>query len=208
MFLFKRFALLTATCLAAAGGAGLLAPPARAEFIISIQQSGPNVVVTGSGTINTTDLYHLSSSSQSAIIAPYIGYVAVGPSSGVSDDPYIAVGGTAPVFGTGGYSFPSSGSGDIAGFGPGGAGSSDIFVPLGYVSGAALSDTTTYSSATFASLGLTPGTYTDSWGSGAGADSIVLQVGASSPVPEPSGALLLVLPLAALGFVARSCRTA
>jgi hypothetical protein len=67
-------------------------------------------------------------------------------------------------------------------------------VPTGYVSGAALSNTSTYDNATFASLGVTPGAYVWTWGSGAHIDSFTLVIGA----PEPSGVLLLALPL---GFV-------
>jgi hypothetical protein len=42
-----------------------------------------------------------------------------------------------------------------------------LFVPRGYVSGNPLSDSATYSGQTFATLGVTPGTYVWTWGSGA-----------------------------------------
>jgi hypothetical protein len=42
-----------------------------------------------------------------------------------------------------------------------------LTVPAGYVSGTALSDSATYSGATFATLGVTPGTYVWTWGTGA-----------------------------------------
>ena len=80
----------------------------------------------------------------------------------------------------------SSGSGDLVGITGVGALGGTLALPKNYVSGAALSDTSTYDNATFASLGVTPGTYTWTWGTGATADSFALQVGpAAMPVPEP-----------------------
>ncbi len=73
---------------------------------------------------------------------------------------------------------------------------------MGYVSGAALAGTETFGNATLASLGVTLGTYTDRWGSGVHADSFVLEIG-STAAPEPAGALVLAVPLAALGLIAR-----
>jgi hypothetical protein len=72
-------------------------------------------------------------------------------------------------------------------------------VPAGYVSGNLLSDTSTYANQTFASLGLTPGTYVYDWGTGN--QSFTLIIGASagpSPVPEPASAALLGVALAGL----------
>ena len=58
-----------------------------------------------------------------------------------------------------------------------------IFVPSGYTSGSFISGTTTFNSTTLATLEATPGTYTWSWGSGANASSIILQVGTPSATP-------------------------
>lgn len=77
-----------------------------------------------------------------------------------------------------------------------------LSVPLDYVSGSALSDSSTYYSQTFSSLGVRPGSYVWTWGSGATADSFTLDIGS---VPEPSSALLFALGLLILARrVARS----
>jgi hypothetical protein len=70
-------------------------------------------------------------------------------------------------------------------------------VPLGYVSGSALSDTSTYDNQTFSSLGVTPGAYEWTWGSGADADTFTLDVvpapliGRGLPILLSVGGLLL-----------------
>src|SRR5205814_10344200 len=66
-------------------------------------------------------------------------------------------------FGSGGIFGTTTSSGD-----PVGTRISDMTlgVPHGYVSGATLSDSMTFNNATFASLGVTPGTYVWTWGTG------------------------------------------
>ena len=49
-------------------------------------------------------------------------------------------------------------------------------MPMGYVSNSPLSDSTTYDSRTFATLGVTPGTYEWTWGTGAHVDKMALAV--------------------------------
>jgi hypothetical protein len=60
-----------------------------------------------------------------------------------------------------------------------------IYTPISYVSGGALSATSTWSNTTIAALQMTPGTYTWHWGTGGNADSFTLVIGAAA-VPEPS----------------------
>ena len=73
-----------------------------------------------------------------------------------------------------------------------------LILQRGYTSGTFLSDTDTFNGS-FATIGLTPGTYVWTWGSGADADSFTLQIGpATTPVPEPGSLVLFMSALAGL----------
>jgi hypothetical protein len=78
----------------------------------------------------------------------------------------------------------------------------DIFLPTSYVSGHSLSDTATWNTQTFSSLGLTPGTYEWTWGTGAN-QNFTLQIGPAS-VPEPTS--LTLLGIGAVGMMGYAWR--
>jgi hypothetical protein len=84
-------------------------------------------------------------------------------------------------------------SGDVVGIN-GGAGY--IYVPASYVSDSPLANTATWSSATFASLGVTPGTYIWTWDNGA--DSFTLEIGQT---PLPAALPLFATGLGGLGLL-------
>lgn len=74
-------------------------------------------------------------------------------------------------------------------------------MPQGYVSGSALSGSATFDSTTLASLGVTSGTYTWTWDSGA--NSFVLNIEQFTVTPEPGSFLLIGIGLLAGLWVAR-----
>ena len=76
-------------------------------------------------------------------------------------------------------------------------------VPQGYISGIAVFNSMTFNNATFASLGLTPGTYIWSWGTGLPNQNFVLQI-ASVGVPgvPDGGSTVSLLGCALLGVAA------
>jgi hypothetical protein len=77
-----------------------------------------------------------------------------------------------------------------------------LLVPQGYASGAALSDSMTFNNATFASLGVTPGTYVWTWGTG-GNQNFTLQIGSVGvPGVPDGGSTVSLLGCALLGLVA------
>ena len=154
--------------------------PAKTSFIMTLVQSGSNVVGTGSGTINLFALTPANFVSTEAGVSGPQGFAALGPETTTAA--YTAVSGPSS-FGSGGFFAASAGSGDTVGISIGGVISDVLFLPDNYVSGASLSDSATWDNATIASLGLTPGTYTWTWGSGASADSFTVQIDASTPEP-------------------------
>ena len=106
-------------------------------------------------------------------------------------------------FGSGNATLANSGSGDLVCILPFFSGGfSVIGVPLDYVSGTALSDTSTYNNATFASLAVIPGTYEWRWGTGAN-QNFTLQIGAAGVPDSGSTFGLLLLALGALLGVSR-----
>ena len=148
--------MVGASVIGAAMLIGLCTPSAQAAFVVDLTQEGSNVVATGSGTINLTDLSLAVTGFTNSGIRPIHGVIFVGSSLTLAS---VYFGITGPTnFGGGGSISASSESGHIAGVA--GAGFAPfVVVPAGYVSGTTLSDSITFGGATFDSLGVTPGTY-------------------------------------------------
>jgi VPDSG-CTERM motif len=171
---------------------GLSVRPTQAGYIVTLQEVGSNVVATGSGAIDLTDLID-GSGNKVSYMDPFNGSILTGPATLTSIDEYRSVHGPAN-FGTHpGTENADSGSGDLVGI----VNAFFLDVPSGYMSGNPLSGSSTYDSATFGTLGVTPGTYVWTWGTGEHADSFTLI--ASVPDSGSTLGLLLVSLLALVG---------
>jgi hypothetical protein len=173
--------------------------PARAAYVMTFSQIGSNVVVSGGGSIDISGLSLDIETDYDDFLVPNDDFVVLGAAPSMLDVYNATLSGPTTTFGSGGLTFSTTGTGDMVGIA---VFNSALFVPLGYVSGTVLTDAETYAGQTFASLGLTPGTYIWTWGSGPTADSFTLQVGPVANVPEPSSNMLLGLPLGLLMLIA------
>ena len=181
------------------------AVPARALVTVTVSEVGGDVVMSGSGSLNVSALAYIGGTGYTYGIDPDTSTFLInpGPISALYQGGFslpAALGpGTANIL-------PNSGSGDQFGIALY-YGTPTLFVPgyLGggtYTDGTGISSTSTYVGQTLSSLGLTPGNYTWSWGSGGNADSITMQIG-SSAAPGPAsvpGPLPILGIAAAFGF--------
>jgi len=154
---------------------------ASGNFNVTVSQVGPNVVWSGSGSFNLTSL--TLNQNIPGITGGFnraFAQFVVGPTSPSSGTTYSGSSFTTfpTSFGSspGGLT-PSSSSGSLFGVvqtAP--SGPREIAVPSGYVSGTVISGSMTYNSQTIAGMGLTPGTYTWSWGTGGNTSTLVMTI--------------------------------
>jgi hypothetical protein len=156
--------------------------PAEAGYTVTLQEVGPDVVATGSGAINLTGLTFDTSAFVNSEMRPSPATILTGPTTSSSVDLYTEPGGPTSFGSSGFFTLASSGSGDMVGIATGEElHPVSLIVPTGYVSGTFLSDSATYSGKTFATLGVTPGTYVWTWGTGAN-QNFTLEI---PPTPGP-----------------------
>lgn len=191
------------------------AGPSYASAVISFEEQASGVVATGSGSLDLADLEESFAGYDGfTAVSGANGYAVLGPVPTAFDSVTFLTGATGPAsFGTGGYTTATTGSGDRFGIDAAsyhGAGTARIWIGATYKSGSALSATDTWAGATFASLGLTPGVYTYSWGEGADADSLQVRIGSpivggggGGGVPEPATWSMMLLGFAVVGATAR-----
>jgi len=192
----RTHSLITPLC-AAIASLVIIGSPARAGYIVTLTEAGPNVVANGSGAIDLTGLTFLFTGAGVIVeVEPTDAVIFTGPPDFFKLVDYYGAVFTGPTnFGSGFPSAATSGSGDLVGLFFGGP---YLFVPQGYISGTALSDTATYDNATFSSMGVTPGTYEWTWGAGAN-QNFTLKIGATTVPDAGSTFMLLSGALVALG---------
>jgi PEP-CTERM motif-containing protein len=181
--------------------AACAASTTQAKFVMTLQQKGANVIGIGDGSIDLTDFGATIGSARNVTeLAPNASVLGAGS----SDEP-----GPDVNFFHGAVTTPSN-------FGPGGmtlgesigdpvfVSSTTMGVPIHYEFGAPLSNRSFYIGESFASLGVNPGSYVWSWGSGAHADTFTLNVLAigSPAVPEPSTWAMGLIGFAGLAYAA------
>lgn len=210
-FLNLRLNRFVPAGLIALAAAVLLAPVSASAtpFVLKMTQQGGNVVANGSGAFDLTGLTSYcvdcgyASDEQ---IVPSDSFLNIGAASGGLDVYYVSSTGPSS-FGSGLLTFTNVGGGSTIVF-PGRGIATFFFVPGGYVSGDPLANTTTWVGASFTSLGVTPGTYVWTWGTGADQTfTLIISNAVSAPEPAEFGMFGLGLLLIG-GFVGLRRRAA
>ena len=156
-----------------------LSPSARAVVMLNAVESGGDVVISGGGTLNTNGFGAVTGTfvplTQSASVDPATGEFITATSTGHFS--FFRPLTTPGAFGTGALHAATTSSGDSFGIVQSG-GNPALLLPAGIPSGGSVLASATYSGQTFASMGMNPGRYAWTWGSGANADQMVLDIGA------------------------------
>jgi hypothetical protein len=187
------------TAAALAFGTALLSSAADATVFVDFSQVGPDVVAVASGTANIASLTDQGSFSNIDTLRPVVGFVGMGDLGDVEG--YSGLTGPAS-FGPGETTNSSSSSGTSFDLSGSSFGTPYLFVPAGFVSGSSISSTSTWLGSTFASLGLTPGTYIYQ----SQIDVVAIVRIGSAEVPEPSTWAMMLVGFGAIGLAMRRRR--
>jgi hypothetical protein len=153
-------------------------PSSYGAATITFTEVGPDVQASISGTLNTAGLASTVGTTIKGQVNPASALAVVGDAAASNSDRFSGITGPTSL-GTGNTTvFAFSGSGGHFGVDLSAAPNNLLIVPSGFVNGAT-SGNSTWTSHSFVTLGLTPGTYTYTWGS----DSLTIQIG---PAPAPT----------------------
>jgi len=169
---------------------------ANAGVLISVTQSGGDVDVTASGSLDLTGATfdHQQPYTTGIIPGGSNWYVALGSTPGM--DWYQLTGVDLPYGTDPSYYTSSSTSGDAISIWGYSGGTPLVGVSTGYQSGEAISADMVISGETIAGMSLMPGTYTFTIPN----DTIVLQIAGGNNVPEPSSLAMMLNGMLAVGF--------
>lgn len=188
---------LRLTAVSAALCIGLGAGVANAAVTINVTEVGGNVVFTTSGSLDLTGAAFLGGIGYDDGFIPGGSNWYVASGAGAAVDNY-AMTSFAGAFGSSGafFSSPSSVSGDDFFIWGNGGGTEQVGVPVGYISGSAISSGMVFAGATISGFTMIPGTYLYNIPN----DTITLNIVA---IPEPETYAMLLAGLGLLGFIAR-----
>jgi hypothetical protein len=198
MTIVRRLAHAIAVGVIAVAGAASDPIPARAAVVMTMQEVGTDLVVTGSGSVDLDGLNLFRSGDPTSTRVMATPVAALVGTSGSHVDIY--TGATGPMSvgaGTDGFKADDA-DGDLFGV-IGQLNGTNLVLPEDNESGTPLQGSAVFDNLSFATLGVTPGIYVWTWGSTDNSDSLTLLIG----VPEPATALLLGLPLAAMAVARR-----
>jgi hypothetical protein len=142
-------------------------------------ESGSDVILSGTGNFNTTNLTFAFPGSLNGSVRPNNAnfFSGEGNITQLSSNAYGGASLSIPSnFGSGALTQANTGNGvsvgiQTLGFSP------YLILPTGYTSNSTITTQSTFTGKTLSSLGATVGTYTYSWGTGSNAGTISLQVG-------------------------------
>ncbi len=187
-----------------------VSPAAKAAIVLTMQESGSDVLLTSAGTLGPVDqsFVNIIADQLDAAMTPAAASLTVGTGLNLPDNAirYLNVLSGPLSFGPGITSNPTTTTGPIFGFvGVANELAVDGFLAFGNQDITA--GTSTWSATTLAALGVTPGTYT--WtvsgamlASGTD-DTVVLNIVAPSDVPVPATLPLLGIGIAGLRLARR-----
>lgn len=174
---------------------------AVAAITVTIQESGANLVVSSSGTLNSGVCTSIATgfTSNTNGINPSSPTLAFGAVSSTQDQCAGTVITPTTGFGSGALLSATADTGVSYYFDP----NAGFWGPSGWGSSTAMTASMTFANASFASAGITPGTYMYTFSNGATTDTLTINAIVAPPASTPTlsawGSMILLTLIALLG---------